>query len=112
MSIFREKSNENGRIIIGGSCAGKEAELRWEEKRKTSIYDLIVLFLLREMHLGGISYHFVHFVSIGLATSNYFKFLCTETPIFDHYFIKFYPSQQLPKNYFFSPTTPMDVQSL
>jgi hypothetical protein len=28
MSIFREKSNENGRIIIGGSCAGKEAELR------------------------------------------------------------------------------------
>jgi hypothetical protein len=28
MSIFREKSNENGRIIVGGVVQGKKVELR------------------------------------------------------------------------------------
>jgi hypothetical protein len=27
MSIFREKSHENGKIIFGGSCAGKEGRV-------------------------------------------------------------------------------------
>jgi hypothetical protein len=52
------------------------------------------------MHLGGISYHFVHFVSIGLATPNHFDFLVRRLP-FLTIILSILAVPTAPKKYFF-----------